>query len=178
VKDASPTLLHGSTQSRPIRLTQRGICLFATISDTHYVLLQIGLEHGRRLSAQIKAQIKVYEAMFKTTSKLDWSAVREIAKAYAATVESLTPALYTEMLAIAEGADLDVLDIVALNARSEIALGLFSDGCTSLGWKYSEGQVYLCQNWDWTARVKENILMMSIDQPGKPKIWMVTEVHI
>ncbi|THU98532.1 AAT-domain-containing protein [Dendrothele bispora CBS 962.96] len=139
---------------------------------------EIGLEHGRRLSAQIKTQIKVYDAMFKATSKLDWSAVREIAKTYATTIESLTPAIYSEILAIAEGASLDVLDIVALNARSEIALGLFSDGCTSLGWKYSEDQVFLSQNWDWTARVKENVVMMSIDQPGKPKIWMVTEAGI
>ncbi|KAF5350934.1 hypothetical protein D9758_010478 [Tetrapyrgos nigripes] len=119
---------------------------------------EIGLKHGRRLAAQIRAQIKVYDAMFRSTSKLDWSAVREIAKEYAATIESLTPEIHTEIHAIAEGAGLDPW--------------------ISLGWKYSGTEVVLCQNWDWTARVKDNLVMMSIDQPGKPKIWMVTEAGI
>ncbi len=81
------------------------------------------------------------------------------------------------MAAIAEGANLDLLDIVALNCRSEIALGLFSDGCTSLGWKKDDGEVLLAQNWDWTARVKSNCVIMSIKQPRKPTIYMVTEVR-
>jgi isopenicillin-N N-acyltransferase like protein len=136
---------------------------------------QIGLEHGRQLAKEIRGQIAVYEAMFKQTSKLNWAAVKDVSKEYAATIQKLTPDVYTEMEAIAEGAELDVLDIVALNSRSEIALGLFSDGCSSLGWK-REGEVVLAQNWDWTARVKENCCLMSIRQENKPAIWMVTEV--
>lgn len=137
---------------------------------------QIGLEHGRQLSKEIRGQIGVYEAMFKKTSNLDWDAVKEVSKGYAATIKQLTPDVYTEMEGIAEGAGLDILDIVALNSRSEIALGLFSDGCSSLGWK-RQGEVLLAQNWDWTARVKENCCLMSIKQENKPAIWMVTEVR-
>lgn len=114
--------------------------------------------------------------MFQKTSKLDWEGVRSISKEYAATIEKLTPDIFTEMQGIAEGSGLHILDIVALNCRSEIALGLFSDGCTSLGWKTATEGVILAQNWDWTARVKKNLVLMSIDQPGKPKIYMVTEV--
>lgn len=114
--------------------------------------------------------------MFKSTSKLDWPAVRLIAQEYRTTIANLTPDLHEEMVGIAEGSGLDVLDIVALNARSEIALGLFEDGCTSVAWKTENEGVFLAQNWDWTARVKSNLAMMSIEQPGKPKIWMVTEV--
>lgn len=114
--------------------------------------------------------------MFQHTSKLDWPAVREIAGAYARTIEMLTPDLYTEMQGIADGADLDILDVVALNCRSEIALGLFSDGCTSLGWRTRRDGVVLAQNWDWTSRVKKNLVMMSIEREGVPKVFMVTEV--
>lgn len=114
--------------------------------------------------------------MFQHTSKLDWAAVREISRTYARTIEELTPDLFVEMQGIAEGAGLDVLDIVALNCRSEIALGHFSDGCTSLGWKTSGDGVVLAQNWDWTERVKENLVMMSIAGRGVPKVFMVTEV--
>ena len=117
--------------------------------------------------------------MFQQTSKLTWQEVRAIAEEYSTTVQKLTPDVHVEMQGIADGAGLHLLDIVALNCRSEIALGHFSDGCTSLGWKLRKdgGEVILAQNWDWTKRVKENLVFMSIEQPGKPKIWMVTEVR-
>ncbi|KAJ7439506.1 putative acyl-CoA:6-aminopenicillanic-acid-acyltransferase [Mycena latifolia] len=140
---------------------------------------EIGLEHGKQLAVQIRRQIQVYSAMFQRTSNLDWPAVRDISVSYQDTIRALTPAIYAEMEGIAEGADLSVLDIVALNARSEIALGLFSDGCTSLAWKLKgNGDVILAQNWDWTPRVQENMAMMSIDQPGHPKIYMIAEAGI
>lgn len=113
--------------------------------------------------------------MFKQTSNLDWNAVRQTSQEYAQSIRHLTPDVYTEMEGIAQGAGLDILDIVALNSRSEIALGLFSDGCSSLGWKRSD-EVLLAQNWDWTSRVKSNCVLMSIKQENKPAIWMVTEV--
>ncbi|KAK7027326.1 hypothetical protein VNI00_015289 [Paramarasmius palmivorus] len=116
--------------------------------------------------------------MFRRTSNLDWNAVREISIEYKHTISKLTPDIYAEMEGIAEGAELDILDIVALNARSEIALGLFSDGCTSLGWKLPAGDVLLAQNWDWTPRVKDNLAMVSINQPDRPKIYMVTEAGL
>lgn len=116
--------------------------------------------------------------MFKETSKLDWPAVRDVAKDYRVTIERLTPDIYAEIAGIAKGAELDILDIVALNCRSEIALGLFSDGCSSLGWKFKEGSTLLAQNWDWIAKVKENLVIMSITQQDKPTIYMVTEAGI
>ncbi|ESK89404.1 putative acyl-CoA:6-aminopenicillanic-acid-acyltransferase [Moniliophthora roreri MCA 2997] len=139
---------------------------------------EIGLEHGRKMSSQIRNQIQVYDAMFRRTSSLDWHAVRTISVEYERTIAKLTPDIYTEMKGIAEGAELDILDIVALNARSEIALGLFSDGCTSLGWKLSTEDIILAQNWDWTPRVKDNLAMVSIEQPDRPKIYMITEAGI
>ncbi|KAL2069691.1 hypothetical protein VTL71DRAFT_14370 [Oculimacula yallundae] len=150
--------------------------------ETPEIVELSGLKHGRLLSLKIRRQIKVYTAMFQQTSSLDWQSVRSIAQDYSATIQRLTPDLHVEMAAIAEGAGagIDLLDIVALNCRSEIALGLFSDGCTSLGWKLKTegGNVLLAQNWDWTKEVKENLVMMSIEQTGKPKIWMVTEAGI
>ncbi len=138
--------------------------------------MKIGIQHGRQLATQIRRQIQVYDSMFQTTSKLQWKDVLAVAEEFRGTIEKLTPDIYTEMIGIAEGAELDILDIVALNCRSEIALGHFSDGCTSLGWKTQNDGVILAQNWDWTARVKENCVFMSIEQPDKPKIWIINEV--
>lgn len=116
--------------------------------------------------------------MFEHTSKLSWPAVLSLAEEFRTSIQKLTPDIYTEIEGIAEGAGVDVLDIVALNCRSEIALGKFSDGCTSISWKKSDDKRILAQNWDWTARVKKNLAMVVIEQTGKPTIYMVTEVRV
>lgn len=114
--------------------------------------------------------------MFRYTSNLSRPEVRDIAKDFQPSIEKLTPHLYAEIEGIAVGAELDVLDIVALNSRSEIALGKFSDGCTSLCWKKNENTRVLAQNWDWTARVAKNLVRLTIEQAGKPTVYMITEV--
>ncbi len=48
---------------------------------------------------------------------------------------------------VAAGSGRSILDIIALNVRTEIAFGRFSDGCTSLAW-HTEKRAYLGQNWD------------------------------
>ncbi|KAG4030452.1 hypothetical protein MFRU_012g01860 [Monilinia fructicola] len=143
---------------------------------------EIGQQHGSLLSSEIKDQMKIYDAMFQSTSSLSWPEVLEIAREFQVTIQKLTPDIYDEMVGIAEGASVDILDIVALNCRSEIALGRFTDGCTSLGWKMQgekvEGKIVLAQNWDWTERVKKNLALVEIDAAKKEKIWMVTEAGI
>ncbi|OOQ81672.1 putative acyl-CoA:6-aminopenicillanic-acid-acyltransferase [Penicillium brasilianum] len=139
---------------------------------------EIGVKHGRSLKDQIRDQMRIYESMFEYTSKLSWHEVREVAKEFVPTIQRLTPHIFAEMEGIAEGAEVDILDIVALNCRSEIALGKFSDGCTTLCWKKNDSVRVLSQNWDWTATVKKNLAMVSIEQPGKPGIYMITEAGI
>ena len=135
--------------------------------------------------------------MFKEACKFDWPHVRTVAEEFRVGIGHLAPDLLEEMQGIADGVcapdaseavpssekratKVDVLDIIALNARSEIALGQWDDGCTSLAWRIrapgSERQV-LGQNWDWRETVGKNLAMVSIEQEGKPKIWMVTEVR-
>lgn len=121
--------------------------------------------------------MRIYESMFEYTSKLSWQEVREVAKEFVPTLQELTPHILAEMQGIAEGAEVDLLDVVALNCRSEIALGKFSDGCTTLCWKKNANARVLSQNWDWTATVKQNLAMVSIEQLGKPTIFMITEVR-
>lgn len=50
-------------------------------------------------------------------------------------------------IGVADGAECNILDIIALNVRSELVFGRFSDGCTSLYCGDKE-YAYLGQNWD------------------------------
>ncbi|RDX48623.1 AAT-domain-containing protein [Lentinus brumalis] len=150
---------------------------------------EIGLQHGKLLAPQILDQLSIYRELFKQACKFEWAHVRTVAEEFQAGIDRLAPGLLEEMRGIADGVQeakpssdpVDVLDIVALNARSEIALGQWDDGCTSLAWHITvpgtEKQI-LAQNWDWREAVGKNLAMVAIEQAGKPKIWMVTEPGI
>lgn len=81
------------------------------------------------------------------------------------------------MLGVAEGADVDFDSILAMNVRTEIAYGMFSDGCTALSWKAGDAS-FLAQNWDWQHEQKENLILLRIRQSSKPTIHMITEAGI
>lgn len=121
------------------------------------------------------------------------------AEQYVAPLETLTPRFIEEIHGIAAGADVDFLDVLALNVRTEINFGLFtgdaasktkvadtpSDGCTALSWLTSEDsgaekKSWLCQNWDWMRAQGDNLIVCYISQPDTdiPDIAMVTEAGI
>lgn len=61
--------------------------------------------------------------------------------------------------------------------RTEIAFGLFSDGCTALAWRTDDAS-FLAQNWDWQEEQKQNLILLTIEQANKPTIKMVTEAGL
>jgi isopenicillin-N N-acyltransferase-like protein len=85
--------------------------------------------------------------MFERTSNKSWPQVRDTAFQFAAQIEQKWPSFSDEMKDLATGAGVEYLDIVALNVRTEIAFGQFSDGCTSMAWQ-TEKRSFLGQNWD------------------------------
>ena len=97
-----------------------------------------------------------------------------MAKRFESPVQSKWPEMIQEMQGIADGGGVDFYDILALNVRTEIAYGMYSDGCTAFAWKTKDSS-FLAQNWDWSSEQRQNIIRADIDQPGKPKISMMTE---
>ena len=81
-------------------------------------------------------------------AKLSWLQVRLEAVKFLPTLQQ--PAwmpLVEEMRGVAAGAGVDFEDILTLNVRTEIAYGMFSDGCTALSWKVGS-KSFIAQNWD------------------------------
>ncbi|KAL8963843.1 MAG: hypothetical protein Q9183_004911, partial [Haloplaca sp. 2 TL-2023] len=78
---------------------------------------------------------------------------------------------------VAEGAGVSLSSILALNVRTEIAFGMFADGCTALAWKSSSGS-FLAQNWDWQQEQKDNLIRLRIRHGNRLKIDMITEAGI
>ena len=83
----------------------------------------------------------------------------------------------TLCLGISDGSHVPIRSILALNVRTEIAYGMFDDGCTVISWK-AKNTNYLGQNWDWQQEQKENLIDLRIRQSGKPMIEMISEAGI
>ncbi|KAI1260814.1 peptidase C45 acyl-coenzyme A:6-aminopenicillanic acid acyl-transferase-like protein [Xylariaceae sp. FL1019] len=152
--------------------------------------LQIGVKHGSAAQRQILASVDFYANLFQDACSLTWSEVTREAARYVDPLDSLAPRYLEEIRGIAEGAHLPFLDILALNVRTEIMFGLFSepansiahapsDGCTSLAWLTSSAS-FLGQNWDWMPEQSPNLVVCHVSQPDTtiPPFSMVTEAGI
>ncbi|KAK7943717.1 isopenicillin-N n-acyltransferase [Apiospora aurea] len=157
---------------------------------------EIGLQQGKQARTQVLGSLAFYRQLFQETCGLDWPAVQAEAERYVAPLTRLAPRHLDEIRGIAEGSGVDFLDILALNVRTEINFGLFTDapatggtaaiskmpetdGCTSLSWfsgDHKDGPAsspkspfsYLAQNWDWMPAQRANIVILRIDNTTSP----------
>lgn len=155
---------------------------------------QIGVIHGAAAKDKIAGSIDFYAQLFQSSCSLTWPEIRQEAAKYVQSLEAIAPRYLEEIRGIAEGSNLAFLDILALNVRTEIMFGLFSDakeekdmtklpsdGCTSLGWLTASSGSFLAQNWDWMLEQGQNLVICHIaSQPGTdfPDLSMVTEAGI
>jgi isopenicillin-N N-acyltransferase-like protein len=138
---------------------------------------EVGLAHGTAAKEQILSSISFYAGLFQTTAQMQWEDVLKTASEFQATIQTKWPAYLEEMAGIAAGAGVQLADIVALNVRTEITFGLFTEGCTTLAWKTSD-TCFMGQNWDWMEAQKKNVVLLHIKQPDKPDIKLITEAGL
>ncbi|KAF2087508.1 AAT-domain-containing protein [Saccharata proteae CBS 121410] len=129
---------------------------------------EIGLIHGHEGAAQVAGSIRFYANLFASTAKLTWPQVRTTALSFESSLRRKWPAYLQEMCGVADGAGVEVADIIALNVRTEISFGLFSDGCS----------MYIAQNWDWQPAQLPNLLHLTITSHLHPTIQTITEAGI
>ncbi|CEI66347.1 hypothetical protein FVEN_g4268 [Fusarium venenatum] len=150
---------------------------------------EIGHQYGAAAKDKVNGSLSFYEWLFQETCSMNWEAVRQEAKKYIEPLRNISPRHAEELQGLADGAGVDLLDIVALNVRTEITFSLYTenpttpiqtDGCTSAACRQRNGQVLLAQNWDWQPKQAPNLLICHISQPGTdiPNISMVTEAGV
>ncbi|KAL4803105.1 acyl-coenzyme A:6-aminopenicillanic acid acyl-transferase-domain-containing protein [Aspergillus unguis] len=138
---------------------------------------EIGFTHGTRAAEEISRGIAFYAKMFATHSKLNWAQVQDLARDFDSLIRDKWPRYYEELRGIADGAKRDLIDIIAINVRTEIVFGQFSDGCTSLYYKDREN-IFQGQNWDWNIEQGPNLIQVTIYQQNTPTIKMITEAGL
>jgi isopenicillin-N N-acyltransferase-like protein len=142
---------------------------------------EIGKHHGKVAKDEVIRSLTFYADYFQSKSGLAWSDAVAVAERFLPCLQKHCPHLVEEMRGIASGASLAFGDILALNVRTEISmgLGLVSDGCTSLYWNPMGDRGILAQNWDWETAQRENLVQLQIQQSdGRPALSIVTEAGI
>jgi isopenicillin-N N-acyltransferase like protein len=142
-----------------------------------------GRQYGEQARAQIERSIAWYGEQFTATAALSWDVVLANARRWEPLVESFLPDALEEMQGIAEGSGFRYEEILALNGRGELSSGNpfaedVNEGCSSysiLPEAAGDGHAYCGQNWDWRSAILDTVVMLRIEQPGRPTIVMQVE---
>jgi len=133
-----------------------------------------GYAQGRAAKEAIQDNIETYRRVFLSGHGLDWQTALARVRSVISPLEEFDPDLYEELQGLAEGAGVDFLEILALNARSTITYS--QEECTSLafiGGIKNQQETVLGQNWDNMRRLKAVVL--HVKEEGKPEILTLTE---
>jgi isopenicillin-N N-acyltransferase like protein len=155
--------------------------------------LSRGRQYGEAARTRILASVELYRDAFLYDAALDWAAVRELASAFVEPIGSVYPNYLTEMKGIAEGANLDLLDVLAINVRSEVKIAAMAkqarsqspsalmDGCTTVAAApraTASGHTLLAQNWDWYEACEDTAVILEVEQSDGPNYVTVVEAGL
>lgn len=140
---------------------------------------EIGIKHGKEAREKVHNSLQTYEKMFKEYTATSWDKACKKALLHVKAIEEYNSSYLEEMEGLAKGAGVTFEDILALNARSEIALITSPDGCTSFALtKPKTTNTWLAQNWDWKDAQNDSLIHLEIEQRNLPSLQMVTEAGI
>jgi isopenicillin-N N-acyltransferase like protein len=142
-----------------------------------------GRQYGEQAREQIERSIGWYRDQFAETAKLSWDEILGHAPRWEPLIEAYLPDALEEIRGIADGSGFRYEEILALNGRGELSAGNpFVDEAKEACSSYSilpeaagDGHAYCGQNWDWRSAILDTVVMLRIEQPGKPTIVMQTE---
>jgi len=150
-----------------------------TVHGTPY---QRGQAYGRMCREEISVSIRVYQMLFEGLKGISWEDARNLSERYLSLTRDFEPDYAEEMRGIADGADVDLLDIAALNARTEIMYSQSARAdvkeCTTISLTppaAEGGRVIAAQNWDFSGLLRDSVVIVHVRQEDKPNFVMVAE---
>jgi len=136
---------------------------------------QRGLQYGTQAGARVRLSVQAYQQAFAHYAGWDWPAVRREAARFEAPIGKFRPAYLEEMRGIADGAGLDLTDVLAINVRTEVMYSAkarqaprelpFPTECSAFACVPAPGQpgsVILGQNWDWLLHAAQTLVVLEV----------------
>ncbi|GGM39138.1 C45 family autoproteolytic acyltransferase/hydrolase [Dactylosporangium sucinum] len=137
---------------------------------------ECGVAYGRAAADLIGLNTASYLERFASFAGLDRATVRRYGALFREASHQHAPRVAEMLDGVAEGADVDVNEIYALNGRSELMYA--GTECTAIGvldTRSVTGHALLAQNWDWhPAQRPYSILLATRDERGS-RVLALTE---
>lgn len=130
-----------------------------------------GRQYGEQAEARIHKSVEIYTPAFAANG-LDDARVRELAGRFLTVIRDFDAEAADELRGVADGAGLEVEQIVAINARTEL-LYWQDDGCTGVAClpaATADDHVLLAQNWDWRPACAESTVVLHIRPDSGPEL--------
>ena len=141
-----------------------------------------GLTYGQMCRDEIAVSIESYRRLFEDMKGIKWEDARKVSEHYLSLTRDFQPCYVEEMQGIADGAGVELLDIAALNARTEIMYAQYegkgAGECTSLSLMAPAtegGRVIAAQNWDYSITLRDSVVIVHVYSDDRPNFVMVTE---
>jgi isopenicillin-N N-acyltransferase-like protein len=132
---------------------------------------ECGAAYGAAAADLVAGNLAAYGARFARRAGLDPATVRRLGAGFRRSTRERLPRIADLLDGVAEGAGVDVDDVYALNARTELLYGAGAPGeCTSVGvlpQRSADGHTLIAQNWDWhPAQQPYTVLLVTRDERG------------
>jgi len=142
---------------------------------------EVGYQYGSQCKALIVKMLDMYGTIFKRNANLGWNEVLALARKFMPFIENYDPDAMEEMTGVAKGVGVSLEDIVAINARTEMAFvgmaGTVTEEspqetyCTTLAATpeaTQNGHTLIGQNWDWYPEAQKAFILLKKRKKGKP----------
>jgi isopenicillin-N N-acyltransferase-like protein len=123
-----------------------------------------GVYIGSQLRSAIRDNLRIYEDTFQHLGWSKWESVRREAAQFADPVAAFDRDIFAELEGTAAGAEVELDDILVLNARSELLFGRLQAAlpeCTSFAVQTDRRGptgILIGQNWDWRPEIATAII--------------------
>jgi len=137
---------------------------------------ECGRQHGTQARERIRANTGTYFRRWEAMWGLKKAEIIEKCHKLVPIIGNYDADILEELKGIANGSDLPLEEIVALNARYERMFG--KEGCTSIAALpdvTGNGHTYIGMNWDNAPFLREFLIVLNVEQTRKPKVIGVTE---
>jgi isopenicillin-N N-acyltransferase like protein len=166
-----------------------------------------GYERGRQYGAQARTRVhlsvQAYQRVFAHYAGWDWPTVRRAAAGFEAPIAGFRPAYLEEMRGIADGAGLDLADVLAINVRTEVIYAALARQarlgpqaspaakmpaakmpaeCSAFAVAPVPGEgpgvTLVGQNWDWLLHSAQTLVVLEARQDDAPDFVTVVEAGL
>ena len=148
-----------------------------------------GRSYGEQARDRVDRSCRLYADVFAAYAGWDWERVRKEAARFAAPIAAYDERYLEEIIGIAEGAQLPVEDLLAINVRTEVmfsakareASGGPLDGCSAVAVLPSAsatGHTLLAQNWDWLDATRETVVVLEAEPDDGPAYVSIMEAGL